>query len=88
MRDSRRRATERRKPSDPAKHSDTELLVWFERDRAHVELRNKLDDSTVVEWWDGDVAEAIEDGSLDPRNSTRLRTRMPMSADCCQREEA
>jgi hypothetical protein len=47
--------------------SDTELLVWFERDRAHVELRNKLDDSTVVEWWDGDVAEAIEDGSLDPR---------------------
>ena len=47
--------------------SDTELLVWFERDRAHVELRNKLDDSTVVEWWDGDVSEAIEDGSLDPR---------------------
>ena len=46
---------------------NTELLTWFERDRAHVELRNKLDDSTVVEWWDGDVAEAIEDGSLDPR---------------------
>ena len=47
---------------------DTELLTWFERDRAHVELRNKLDDSTIVEWWDGDVAEAIEDGSLNPRD--------------------
>jgi len=46
---------------------NTELLIWFERDRAHVELRNKLDDSTIVEWWDGDVLEAIEDGSLDPR---------------------
>jgi hypothetical protein len=47
---------------------DTELLTWFERDRAHVELRNKLDDSTIVEWWDGDVAEAVEDGSLSPRD--------------------
>lgn len=47
---------------------NTELLVWFERERAHVELRNKLDYSTIVEWWDGDVAEAIEDGSLDARS--------------------
>jgi hypothetical protein len=47
---------------------DTELLTWFERDRAHVELRNRLDDSTIVEWWDGDVAEAVEDGSLNPRD--------------------
>ncbi len=47
---------------------ETELLTWFERDRAHVELRNKLDGSTIVEWWDGDVAEAIEDGSLNPRD--------------------
>jgi hypothetical protein len=47
---------------------ETELLTWFERDRAHVELRNKLDDSTIVEWWDEDVAEAIEDGSLNPRD--------------------
>jgi hypothetical protein len=47
---------------------DTELHTWFERDRAHVELRNKLDDSTIVEWWDGDVAEAVEDGSLNPRD--------------------
>jgi hypothetical protein len=47
---------------------DTELLTWFERDRAHVELRNKLDDSTIVEWWDEDVSEAVEDGSLNPRH--------------------
>ena len=47
---------------------DTELLTWFERDRAHVELRNKLDDSTIVEWWDEDLSEAIEDGSLSPRD--------------------
>lgn len=48
--------------------ANTELLTWFERDRAHVELRNKLDDSTIVEWWDGDLAEAVEDGSLNPRD--------------------
>ena len=47
---------------------DTELLTWFERDRAHVELRNKLDDSTIVEWWDEDLSEAVEDGSLKPRD--------------------
>lgn len=47
---------------------DTELLTWFERDRAHVELRNKLNDSTIVEWWDEDVSEAVEDGSLNPRD--------------------
>ena len=47
---------------------DTELLTWFERDRAHVELRNKLDDSTLVEWWDEDLSEAVEDGSLNPRD--------------------
>ena len=47
---------------------ETELLTWFERDRAHVELRNKLDDSTIVEWWDENVADAIEDGFLNPRD--------------------
>jgi hypothetical protein len=47
---------------------DTELLTWFERDRAHVELRNRLDDSTIVEWWDEDLSEAVEDGALNPRD--------------------
>lgn len=41
--------------------------TWFERDRAHVELRD-ADDKTVVEWWDVEVQEAVEDGFLDPRD--------------------
>jgi hypothetical protein len=47
---------------------DTEIHTWFERDRAHVELRNKRTDKTIVEWWDEEVGEAIEDGFLDPRH--------------------
>jgi len=47
---------------------DTELLTWFERDRAHVELRSRLDDSTIVEWWDEEVSEAVEDGLLNSRD--------------------
>lgn len=46
----------------------TELHTWFERDRAHVELRSKLDDKTIIEWWDESVAEAIEDGFLNPKD--------------------
>jgi hypothetical protein len=46
----------------------TELHTWFERDRAHVELRSKLDEKTIVEWWDDAVSEAIEDGFL-PSNA-------------------
>jgi hypothetical protein len=42
----------------------TELITWCERDRAHVELRSKVDDSTIVEWWDEDLRQAVEDGFL------------------------
>lgn len=45
--------------------NDTTLHTWFERDRAHVELRNRHTDETIVEWWDEDVAQAVEDGFLD-----------------------
>jgi len=48
--------------------NDTEILTWFERDRAHVELRNSLTDETIIDWWDDAVNEAIEDGYLDPRD--------------------
>lgn len=44
--------------------SNTELHTWFERDRAHVELRDSTTANTIVEWWDEGVAEAIEDGYL------------------------
>lgn len=47
---------------------DTEIHTWFERDRACVELRSKLDDSTIIEWRDDEVREALEDGFLDSRN--------------------
>ena len=44
----------------------TELHTWFERDRAHVELRCAISGETIVEWRDDAVGEAIEDGFLDP----------------------
>jgi hypothetical protein len=43
---------------------DTELHTWFERDRAHVELRDRRTGKSIVEWWDDDVRQAIEDGFL------------------------
>jgi hypothetical protein len=47
---------------------NTELHTWFERDRAHVELRAIESQETIVEWWDQDVQEAIEDGFLNPKD--------------------
>lgn len=46
----------------------TELQTWFERDRAHVELRNAQTDATILEFWDEDVSELVEDGFLNPRD--------------------
>jgi hypothetical protein len=43
---------------------ETDLHTWFERDRAHVELRDRRTGKTIVEWWDEDVQQAIEDGFL------------------------
>lgn len=47
---------------------DTELHTWFERDRAHVELRHIASQDTLFEAWDGEVAELVEDGFLNPRD--------------------
>lgn len=46
----------------------TEIYTWFERDRAHVELRAVRTERTIIEWWDEEVTEAIEDGFLNPRD--------------------
>lgn len=46
----------------------TEIHTWFERDRAHVELRLADSGETIIEWWDGEVEEAVEDGFLNPRD--------------------
>ena len=45
-----------------------ELNTWFERDRAHVELRDADTQETILEFWDDAVSEAIEDGFLDRRD--------------------
>ncbi|MHB8755646.1 MAG: hypothetical protein ACYC92_11920 [Candidatus Acidiferrales bacterium] len=46
----------------------TELQTWFERDRAHVELRDAQTDAAILEFWDEDVAQLVEDGFLNPRD--------------------
>ena len=45
----------------------TEISIWSERDRMHVCL-SREDGSTIVEWWDGAVGEAVTDGFLSPRD--------------------
>lgn len=52
----------------PVSEEATEIHTWFERDRAHVELRSKLTDQTIVEWWDEAVNQAVEDGFLNPKD--------------------
>ncbi len=48
---------------------DTEIRVWQERDRFHVQLVDKRTDKTLIEWWDEDAQEAIDDGFLDAREA-------------------
>lgn len=45
-----------------------EIHTWFERDRAHVELRDKATQETVIEWWDEDVQDTVEMGFLNPND--------------------
>ena len=45
---------------------DTMIDTWFERDRAHVALHTK-DGRTILEFWDDDVDQLVEDGFLNPR---------------------
>jgi len=41
--------------------------TWFERDRAHVELRND-DGETLLEAWDEEVHDLVDFGLLDPED--------------------
>ncbi len=43
---------------------NTRINTWFERDRASVVLET-LDGTTIIEWWDEAVEEAVQDGFLD-----------------------
>jgi hypothetical protein len=43
---------------------NTQINTWFERDRASVVLET-LDGTSIIEWWDEAVDEAVQDGFLD-----------------------
>ena len=47
---------------------DTEAKTWFERDRAHVDLQDRETGRTLIEFWDEDVEQLLEDGFLDRRD--------------------
>jgi hypothetical protein len=66
---SSRNARPRARRSRPLRRrlDETELHTWFERDRAHVELRDAHTGQTILEWWDEEVERAIEDGFLPHR---------------------
>lgn len=58
----------RRRPSPTVwTRQNTKINTWFERDRASVVLET-LDGTTIIEWWDEAVEEAVQDGFLDPRD--------------------
>lgn len=55
--------------------SNTAIETWFERDRQYVGLypvddegKPDTNQKAIVEWWDEDVSQAVEDGFLDPRD--------------------
>ena len=56
----------------PTPIKDTELHTWFERDRKSIELRNTATQNTILEFWDEDVDEAVEDGFLTRSSFHRL----------------
>ena len=53
--------------------------TWFERDRQHVELRNKRTERTVWEAWDEQVSELVEDGFLNPKDLKGSATQYAIS---------
>lgn len=61
--------------TDTFNEDNTAVETWFERDRRYVGLYPKDDEgkpdtnkNAIVEWWDDDVDQAIEDGFLNPRD--------------------
>lgn len=57
----------------PLTIADTRLETWFERDRKYVALINLHTDTTLVEWRDGAVDEAVDDGILEVGGPTERR---------------
>lgn len=52
----------RKRVRQPPRANDAEVNIWEERDRLHIEVRNVKNDQTIVEWWDDDARQMIEDG--------------------------
>jgi len=46
--------------------SALQTFAWFERDRKHLELLDTSSDETILEFWDSEVNEIIEDGFITP----------------------
>ncbi len=44
------------------------LDTWQERDRFHISLRNETDDTDVLDFWDEEAHQVIEDGFISPKN--------------------
>ena len=52
---------------------NTRIDTWFERDRQYVGLIDHDTDQAILEFWDEDVTQAIEDGFI---NVNRLHLSM------------
>lgn len=63
-----RKAAEEFAPARNIDPANTEIETWFERDRAMVSLLATDTEETIVEWWDEDVQQAVDDGFLDPKD--------------------
>jgi len=50
------------KPTFKPTRDMVELHTWCERDRLSIEIRNKVDDTTIAIWWDDDARQMFEDG--------------------------
>ena len=53
---------------EPWSTDNTTLDHWSERDRAYVGLADKESGDPILDVWDGEVGQLIEDGFLDSRD--------------------
>jgi len=60
-----------RNPRFATRPENAEVQVWEERDRLHIEIRNRRTGKTIMEWWDDDARQMFEDGFFDSRRLKR-----------------
>lgn len=54
--------------SESVSINNTKIDTWFERDRSYVGLIDNETEDTIIEWWDEEVQQAVEDGFLNPKD--------------------